>query len=99
MRENVRAETRGGEHFRKVIMIIRCCGEVLRDPWILSSTALVVLIRAAFVWCGGGRVRLPHQGKGAAERERGREGMCSTLSQGLIRKERREEHCVYRETC
>ena len=47
------------------------------------------------MWCGDGRVRLPHQGSRAAERE---EGMCYTLSRNLMRKERREERLLQGDT-
>ena len=47
------------------------------------------------MWCGDGRVRLPHQGSRAAERE---EGMCYTLSRNLMRTERREERLLQGDT-
>ena len=47
------------------------------------------------MWYGDGRVRLPHQGSRAAERE---EGMCSTLSRNLARKERRAERLLQGDT-
>lgn len=53
-------------------------GAPKRSLDVSSSLALVTLTRAAFVWCAQGRVRLPHPGKGAAEREGGRE--CAALS-------------------